>query len=76
MPDKKSESISGINYGFGVVFDWQKKFQIGAILGYDHGVGDLSKTYLYQDKKWVAISLNYKFLRLCKRENRINSNGC
>lgn len=60
--DKSTQSISGFNYGGGIVFDWQKKFQIGIIKGYDHEVGDLSKTYIYQDKSWFALSLNYKFL--------------
>ena len=60
--DKSSQSVTGFNYGGGIVFDWQKKFQIGIIKGYDHAVGDLSKTYIYQDKTWFALSLNYKFL--------------
>ncbi|MBW4888757.1 hypothetical protein KXQ82_03490 [Mucilaginibacter sp. HMF5004] len=60
--DNSSESISGFNYGAAVIFDWQKKFQIGLVMGYDHGVGDLSRSYIYQDKSWFAISFNYKFL--------------
>ncbi|MCO5950024.1 hypothetical protein [Mucilaginibacter flavidus] len=62
VPAQSSQSISGFTYGGGIVFDWQKKFQIGIIKGYDHAVGDLSKTYIYQDKSWFALSLNYKFL--------------
>jgi hypothetical protein len=57
-----SQSITGMNWGVASVFDWQKKFQLGIVWGWDHAVGDLSKTYLYQNKSWIGISLNYKFL--------------
>jgi hypothetical protein len=57
-----NQAITGFTYGFVAVIDWQKKFQVGAVYGFDHGVGDLSKTYIYQNKPWVALSLNYQFL--------------
>lgn len=60
--DNSSQTISAVNYGLGLIVDVAKKFQIGGIIGWDHGYGDLSKSYIYQHKSWFALSLNYNFL--------------
>jgi len=57
----KSESGFGVQYGGGVVFDLYK-IQLGVILGGDHGIGDLSRTFKYQNNLWLAFSLSFSFL--------------
>lgn len=57
-----SEDMFSANYGCGIIFDITRTFQMGALIGWDHGYGDLSKTYLYQRKDWFAVSLNFAFL--------------
>jgi len=61
-----SQDMFSVNYGAGIIFDLTKKFQLGALVGWDHGYGDLSTTYLYQRKSWFALSLNFSFLDLSK----------
>ncbi|PAM95726.1 hypothetical protein B4N84_06410 [Flavobacterium sp. IR1] len=67
--DNSSTTMSALNYGGGILIDLSRKFQMGAIVGWDHGYGDLSSTYIYQDKAWFALSLNFNFLDLSKRDN-------
>lgn len=57
-----SETIQGFIYGYGVVFDIKKQFQLGIVGGFDNAIGGLAKTYVYQNKNWFAFSLNFKFL--------------
>lgn len=57
-----SETIQGFIYGYGVVFDVKKQFQIGLVAGFDNALGNLAETYIYQNKNWFSFSLNYKFL--------------
>jgi len=73
ITDKSTQSVTGLNYGGALVLDWQKKFQIGVVLGWDHAVGDLSKTYIYQDRMWVGFSLNFKFLDFAKDDEKQTS---
>lgn len=75
LTGNKTETIQGFDYGLAMIFDWQKKFQIGAVMGYDYGLGDLAKTYVYQQKHWFAISLNYKFLDFGKQEAAAGSSN-
>ena len=60
-PDK-TESGSGMSYGTGLVFDIFD-IQFGIVAGADHGFGNLSKTYTYQDAMWFSFSFNYNFLQ-------------
>lgn len=62
IKDTTSQSMFALTYGVGFVFDWAKKFQLGAVIGRDNGFDKLSTTYIYQNRTWFAISLNYKFL--------------
>lgn len=67
-----TETIQGFNYGYGAVIDLKKKFQIGFVVGYDYGLGNLSKTYVYQQKSWYSFSLNYNFLDFGKKDSDSN----
>ncbi len=67
--DNSSTTMSALNYGGGLVIDLSRRFQVGAIAGWDHGYGDLSSTYIYQDKAWFALSLNFNFVDLSQRDN-------
>ncbi|HJP64331.1 MAG TPA: hypothetical protein VJ844_12880 [Mucilaginibacter sp.] len=75
ITDKSSQSVTGVNYGGAFVFDWQKKFQVGAVLGWDHAVGDLSKGYIYQDRMWIGVSLNFKFLDFGGSKDKTNQSS-
>lgn len=66
IKDTTSLSILALNYGIGFVLDWSKKFQLGLFFGRDLAFDNLSKTYVYQNKTWVALSLSYKFLEYKK----------
>lgn len=63
-----SETIQGFIYGYGVVFDVKKQFQIGLVAGFDNALGNLAETYIYQNKNWFSFSLNYKFLDFGKEK--------
>lgn len=67
-----TETIQGFTYGYEVVFDLKKQFQIGIVGGFDYGLGNLAKTYVYQNKNWFSFSLNYKFLDFGKKETDTN----
>ena len=58
----QAEETNSLVYGLGLVFDWQAKFQVGGVVGWDHALGDLGKTYVFQNRAWYSLSLNYKFL--------------
>jgi hypothetical protein len=62
IKDTSSQSMIAITYGAGLVFDWAKNLQFGVVVGGDNGFDKLSSSYLYQNKPWIALSLNYKFL--------------
>lgn len=72
LTNGNAETIQGFTYGYGVVFDIKKQFQIGVIGGFDYALGNLSKTYIYQNKNWFSFSLNYKFLDFGNKENDTN----
>jgi hypothetical protein len=59
-PSKK-ESGSGLVYGGGVFFRFYK-VSPGIVIGWDHGFGDLGKTFIYSDRPWISFSLNFEFL--------------
>jgi hypothetical protein len=63
IKDASSQSMSAVTYGGGVIVDWARQFQLGVIVGGDNGFGDYSTTYVYQNKAWIAISLNFKFFK-------------
>ena len=68
IKDSSTETIQGFNYGYGLIFDVKKQFQIGIVGGFDHALGSLANTYVYQNKTWFSFSLNYKFLEFNKKE--------
>jgi len=70
ITDASSQAMTGANYGFGLIVDVAKQIQIGAVVGWDHGFGDLSTTYLYQDKAWFAVSLNFNFINFGTTHNQ------
>ena len=76
ITDNSSQSLFALNYGGGVVFDIGKITQIGGLVGFDHAFGDLSTGYIYQDKYWIAFSVNFKFLSysLSGDNNQTNAN--
>jgi hypothetical protein len=67
LSGNSTETIQGLTYGYGAIVDLRKQFQIGLIGGFDYGLGNLSKTYVYQNKNWLSFSLNYKFLDFGKK---------
>ncbi|HXR85287.1 MAG TPA: hypothetical protein VN722_13320 [Hanamia sp.] len=67
-----TETIQGFTYGYGVVIEVKKQFQIGILGGFDYGLGNLAKTYLYQNKNWFSFSLNYKFFDFGKKDSDTN----
>lgn len=69
-----TETIRGLNYGYGIILDVNKRCQIGLVSGYDCGFGRLAKTYVYQNRSWFSFSLNYKFLDFQKRTIDTNRN--
>jgi len=72
LSGNQTETIQGFTYGYGVIFDVKRDFQVGLVGGYDFAFGDLSKTYVYQNKNWFAFPLNYKFLDVGKKQNSFN----
>lgn len=56
------ESGNGCTYGGGFAFRLGD-VSPGLIIGWDHGAGELSKTFKYQDKPWISFSLNYDFFK-------------
>lgn len=64
ITNDENQNIVAANYGGGIIFDLTRKLQLGAIVGWDYGYGDLSKTYVYQNRHWYAISLSFSFLDL------------
>lgn len=68
----KTETVQGFTYGYGLIFDVKRQFQIGVVGGFDYAFGDLAKTYVYQNKNWFVFSLNYKFLDFGKNEGPSN----
>lgn len=60
-PERK-ESGAGMTYGGGVAFRFGT-ISPGIIFGFDHGFGDLGKTFEYNDKIWLGFSLNFEFFK-------------
>jgi len=56
-----SQTGFGFQGGGGLIFDLYK-IQLGIIFACDHGTGDLSKTFKYQNNLWMAFSLSFNFL--------------
>jgi len=76
ITDNSGQSMFALTYGGGIIVDWAKKFQVGVIVGADNGFDKLSTTYLYQNKAWFAISLNYSFLTFTSASsNSQNASG-
>jgi hypothetical protein len=61
-----NQNMFAASYGGGIIIDITRKFQLGGIIGWDYGYGDISKTYVYQNKHWFALSLNFAFLDTSK----------
>lgn len=68
--DKNSQSVAGLNYGGALVIDVKKNYQFGIVAGFDHATDKLSKGYVYQDKMWLGLSLNFKFLDFGKKTEK------
>jgi|GEM_PF-4377434 len=62
ITDVSNIPTMALTYGGGFIFDLTNKTQMGIVLGLDNCTGTLSNTYIYQNKLWVSVSFNYKFL--------------
>lgn len=58
----RKENGSGLTYGAGVAFRFGT-ISPGVVIGFDHGFGDLGKTFEYNDKLWLSFSLNFEFFK-------------
>jgi hypothetical protein len=54
-----SQTVAGLSYGTGVLFDIKDSFHIGFVLGFDH-VSSAQK-YQYNDKPWISFEIGYSF---------------
>lgn len=54
-----SQTVAGLSYGAGLLFDVKDDFHIGLVLGFDH-VSSAQK-YQYNDKPWVSFEIGYSF---------------
>ena len=54
-----SQTVAGVSYGTGILFDVKDDFHIGFVLGFDH-VSSAQK-YQYNDKPWVSFEIGYSF---------------
>lgn len=55
----KSQTVAGISYGGGILFDVKDSFHVGFVLGFDH-VSSAQK-YQYNDKPWISFEIGYSF---------------
>lgn len=62
ITDSSNIPTMALTYGIGSIFDLTNKTQMGIVLGLDNCTGTLSNTYIYQNKLWLSVSFNYKFL--------------
>ncbi|MGN6638409.1 MAG: hypothetical protein ACTHJ8_05820 [Mucilaginibacter sp.] len=58
----ESQNMTAINYGGGLILDVSKSVQLGLVVGCDRGYDDLSTTYIYQNKPWFALAINFNIL--------------
>jgi hypothetical protein len=54
-----SQTVAGLSYGVGLLFDIKDSFQAGFVLGFDH-VSSAQK-YQFNDKPWVSFEIGYSF---------------
>jgi hypothetical protein len=54
-----SQTVAGLSYGGGILFDIKDDFHIGFVLGFDH-VSSAQK-YQFNDKPWVSFEIGYSF---------------
>jgi hypothetical protein len=54
-----SQTVAGLSYGTGLLFNIKDSFQAGFVLGFDH-VNSTQK-YQYNDKPWVSFEIGYSF---------------
>jgi hypothetical protein len=73
IKDTTSTSLTAATYSMGLVLDVNKKFQLGMIVGWDNAFGNLSQNYIYQNKAWFSLSLNYNFLKYNSVKNASNN---
>jgi hypothetical protein len=57
---KQKENGVGVTYGGGLVVRLGV-VSPGIIIGWDHGFGDLGKTFTYSDHPWISFSMNFDF---------------
>lgn len=62
ITDVSNIPTMALTYGGGSIFDLTNKTQMGIVVGLDNCTGTLSDTYIYQNKLWLSVSFNYKFL--------------
>jgi hypothetical protein len=54
-----SQTVAGLSYGAGLLFNIKDSFQAGFVVGFDH-VNSAQK-YQYNDKPWVSFEIGYSF---------------
>jgi hypothetical protein len=54
-----SQTVAGLSYGTGLLFNIKDSFQAGFVFGFDH-VNSAQK-YQYNDKPWVSFEIGYSF---------------
>lgn len=63
------ENVAGLTYGFGLSFKFGA-VSPGIIIGWDKGLGDLSRGFKYNDKAWLSFSMNYDFFKPKESETK------
>ena len=65
MGDKNSSDVAtrtGVTYGGGFALTFSRKYQIGAIIGFDRLAGPEGEEWPFNGKPWVSVSIGYQFL--------------
>ena len=62
ITDASNIPTTALTYGGGTIFDLTNSTQMGIVVGLDNCTGTLANTYTYQNKLWLSVSFNYKFL--------------
>jgi hypothetical protein len=54
-----SQTVAGLSYGAGLLFEIKDDFQAGVVLGFDHVSS--AQNYQYNNKPWISFEIGYSF---------------